>query len=293
MLSNLSYPLFTESNKNLTINSIDVVSDLHIDQWDVSLNIENPCGEVSNSPYKFKETSNRILVIAGDISDDIDLSINYLNDISANYEKVIFVDGNHEHVSNYPNLLSVNEIYEKINKLGNNKIVYLPKTHYKMDKTVFIGFSGWWDYDNRNQSSMERASKYFDDWIPKISKSDGGSRKFIENVISKSEQQHLKLIEQLEYYEKQPDIENIVIVTHTVPLKEFALESKGNIETSCQLQTFSKTLVDGRYKKLNMWIFGHTHNQFEKTINGVRFLAHPRGRPEDFNRKEYDLKSIN
>ena len=109
----------------------------------------------------------------------------------------------------------------------------------------------------------------------KYHRPEGGSLKFIDNVTNKSEEQHRDLIKKLEYYEGNSDVENIVIVTHTVPLEEFALEADGNTETSCQLQSFSKDLVDGRYKKLKTWIFGHTHNQFDKTINNVRFLTNP------------------
>ena len=287
------FPLEIETNLNLSINCLDIVSDLHIDQWDSSLNIKNPCGEVSDVVFEFQKTRNRILVVAGDISDDIDLSINYLNEISANYERVLFVDGNHEHVTKYPNLLTTKEINEKIQKLDNSKIVYLPQTHYKLGKTIFIGFSGWWDYDNKSEKSIKNALNYFEGWINELGDSIENSRKFIDNVIDKSFEQHKLLIEQLSYYEDCEEIDNVVIVTHTVPLEDFALESNGNKETSCQLQSFSKNLVDGRYKKLTKWIFGHTHNQFDKIINGVHFVAHPRGRPEDFNRESYELKKIN
>lgn len=287
------FPLEIETNLNLSINCLDIVSDLHIDQWDSSLNIKNPCGEVSDAAFEFQKTKNRILIVAGDISDDIDLSINYLNEISANYERVLFVDGNHEHVAKFPNLLTTSEISEKIEMLNNDKIVYLADKHYKLGKTVFIGYSGWWDYDNSNEKSISNALDYFDGWIKELSESQENSRKFIKNVTDKSREQHKLFLKHLDYYEGCEDVENVVIVTHTVPLEEFALDSNGTTETSCQLQSFSKELVDGRYKKLSKWIFGHTHNQFDKIINGVNFIAHPRGRPEDFNRENYELKKMN
>lgn len=287
----LLIPLGIETNLNLSVNCLDIVSDLHIDQWDSSLNIKNPCGEVSDVAFEFQKTSNRILIVAGDISDDIDLSINYLNEISANYERVLFVDGNHEHVSRFPNLLTTVEINDKIEKLNNEKIVYLPQTHYKLGKTVFIGYSGWWDYDNKSEESIKNALDYFEGWINELGNEN--SRKFIDNVTEKSIEQHNLLIEHLKYYEGCEDVDNVIIVTHTVPLEQFSLDSNGTKETSCQLQSFSRNLVDGRYKKLAKWIFGHTHNQFDRTINGVHFIAHPRGRPEDFNRENYELKKFN
>ena len=43
--------------------------------------------------------------------------------------------------------------------------------------------------------------------------------------------------------------------------------------------------------KLKYWIFGHTHTQIEAPTLHVKFIAHPRGRPEDFNRLTYLVKS--
>jgi hypothetical protein len=80
-------------------------------------------------------------------------------------------------------------------------------------------------------------------------------------------------------------------VTHTTPLAVFSLETDGSINTTYQLQSDSKKLVKGKYPKLKHWIFGHTHTQFEVPTKHVNFLAHPRGRPEDFNRDRYFVKS--
>ena len=54
----LLIPLGIETNLNLSVNCLDIVSDLHIDQWDSSLNIKNPCGEVSDVAFEFQKTSN-------------------------------------------------------------------------------------------------------------------------------------------------------------------------------------------------------------------------------------------
>ena len=54
------FPLVTETNTDLSVNSLDIVSDLHIDQWDSSLNIKNPCGEVYDSVFKFNKTYRKV-----------------------------------------------------------------------------------------------------------------------------------------------------------------------------------------------------------------------------------------
>ena len=55
-----------------------------------------PCGIRTDSEYKWNKTDNKILIIAGDISDNLDLSIDYIDNISEYYDKILYVDGNHE-----------------------------------------------------------------------------------------------------------------------------------------------------------------------------------------------------
>ncbi len=87
---------------------MDIVSDLHIDQW----NSGNPFMVVADFPIPWKLISNRspILIVAGDISDDITESLSYLRKLRRYYKKIVYIDGNHEHLSVYPELLNTNEI---------------------------------------------------------------------------------------------------------------------------------------------------------------------------------------
>jgi hypothetical protein len=216
--------IFTEQNKGLSLdNSLDISSDLHIDQWDKRYKMAYPCGKVKTSPIKFSQTKNRILIVAGDVSDDLDISLNYLDEISQFYDRILFVDGNHDHVSAYPRLYTDEEIQRKVTALNNEKIIFLPKTHYVNGDTVVLGVCGWWDYNKRDPSSIEDAKKYFDEWIPEIANSKGGSIKFIESVIKRCKEHHQYLKHFLGKYQKDPKIKKIIVVTHTTPLPEFSL----------------------------------------------------------------------
>ena len=117
--------------------------------------------------------------------------------------------------------------------------------------------------------------------------------KIIENKITKCSiyltEKETELIQYL-YDNKN----NIIIVSHTIPIFE-KLKNKdvyNSNEKSNGTNTKFINIINNN-KKISHWIFGHTHNQFDKVINGVNFIAHPRGRPEDFNRRDYELKMIN
>lgn len=262
---------------------VDIVSDLHIEQWSPNYNNKYPCGKISNHPQQFKKTNSKILVVAGDVSDDLDLTIKYLNEISEYYEKILFVDGNHEHVYAYPQLFSREKIYTKIK---NEKIIYLPKTPYRKNNTIFIGVSGWWDYDDMDTCELEKNTEYFKYWIKHFSRKQNID--FILNVIERSTMEYIILDNLLKKYENDPTIHNIIIVTHSVPKKEYCFLNEKHTSAT-QLNTKFNKLF--KYKKISHWIFGHAHNLTNDKQN-IHFISNPRGRPEDYNRINYDVKQL-
>ena len=254
----------------------DVASDLHIDQWGLNIKNKYPCGEVKNFPYEWKDTDTKLLVVAGDISDDINVSIDYLNKVSEYYDKILFVDGNHEHVIVYPELYTTEEIDTKIK---NDKIVYLPENDYIQNRIVFIGCCGWWDYDD--DKNYDDHKTYFNLWIPSFSPDQ--TQKFADNVIRRSEVEYNHLHDKLESYSKSEDIDAIIIVTHTLPQPSFAEK------TSTEFNTKFDRLF--KYPKLKKWIFGHTHSQNDEIYKNVHLFSNPRGRPEDYDREQYFVKT--
>jgi len=267
---------------------IDLVSDLHIDQWSPLYKNKYPCGEIKDYPFEIKDSDSKYLIIAGDISDDVNISIEYLNKISEKYEKILFVDGNHEHVNAYPDLYTK----EEINKLINNeKIVYLPNNPYIVNKTVFLGCCGWWDYNNFDKLETELGTKYFKDWISDFSRKKNID--FMMNVIPRSCEEIMNLIKLIEKYECDETINQIVIVTHTVPKKDYCYFGGDNDSVGTQYNTKYKMILR-KTKKITHWLFGHAHNQTDKydEIDKINYISHPRGRPEDYNRINYDVKKV-
>lgn len=282
-LNNEKYSPFKET----TANYFDICSDLHIDQWDPKIPNKYPCGLIRDFPLPIKKSVAKYLIIAGDVSDNIVHSLDYINKLSNNYEKVLFVDGNHESVHKYPVLHNTEYIYEKVKQLNNDKIVYLPKKHFRIDKNIFIGCCGWWDYCDKNENKIEENLSYFDNWIPHFNKNN--NRQFINSVIEKSEDEFDELKRQVEIYEKDHFIDNIIIVTHTVPHLYYCKYSDSSTEHNTKFKEFfNKT----KYKKISNWIFGHLHDQFENEIDGIKLVANPRGRPEDYDRDFYNFKTI-
>ena len=85
----------------------------------------------------------------------------------------------------------------------------------------------------------------------------------------------------IETFNNDPRINDIVVVTHTAPLRRFRyvpsnmdarhLGRSGN----SLMQT---VLMANTNKKIKAWCFGHYHNPVDMDVAGIRYVSNPRGR---------------
>ena len=164
--------------------------------------------------------------------------------------------------------------------IDNDKIIYLPYKEYIINDIVFIGFCGWWDYDNKK--SLEKGKTYFNKWIPEFSENDNIT--FMNNVLQRAKEEYDKITYLIKKYENKDNIKQIILVTHSVGHNSFKVVDKS---------TDYNTMFDNvKSKKLKYWLFGHTHHEITDKINDIQYICNPRGRPDDFDRVKYDSRSI-
>ena len=262
---------------------IDLISDLHEDHWNSDKKSTFPLGEVKNYPFDLKKEKDKskILIVAGDICDDLNDSINYLDHISQYYDKVLYVDGNHEHISQYPELYSTNYIHELILSKGNSKIVYLPKQNYIIDNTCFVGCNGWWNYSSNKFDHL--------DYFGSINSSSITEKKIkdFHTIVKKTAlKEASKLYNNVALLSQDKQIDNIVVVTHTVPINIFLNPKDVDLQVNTE---FNK--IRG-CPKISHWLFGHCHEQINKIVKHTDYISNPRGRPSDYNRILYCAKKI-
>jgi hypothetical protein len=90
-----------------------------------------------------------------------------------------------------------------------------------------------------------------------------------------------------------PSVHAIVVLTHTVPHRE--LLRKGVYPRSLLDAAFYGSSLSERVpaldvrRKIAFWCYGHSHVGGDAHVGDghVRYLSHPRGRPDDFNRVSY------
>lgn len=257
-----------------------IVADLHVDYWDDSFPNSYPCGTRHHHPLVWGKPNDEdtVLVVAGDVSDNMDTTIQYISSLTTFYNEVLFIDGNHESCVSYPELLSDPDISSMARKTHNAKIHFLADGPFTKDGIAYVGRCGWWDYVKEAEKENE---EYFSEWMPHLDSSQVTA--FHENVGLKATEDYAGIVQDLIKMENCKEVERIILVTHTIPHRRFCNES-GALH---HLNTLLEKIDSKSYPKLDTWIFGHVHEKWDTIIDGVRYIANPRGRMDDYRRIQY------
>lgn len=243
----------------------DVVSDLHVESW-------------KYYPYDWEnEKKSDVVVIAGDIADDVDTVVRELKKACDVYKHVLYIDGNHESMKymhldlEYANALIDCSMtgYTNFHNLYNRTFVY--------NNIAFIGACGWWDF----RCLQPRIPAY-------VAKQNIQYADRIERMAFK---QHTILSERIQRIDDDDNINGIVVVTHTVPHR-FVMSTKYPADVSMQVNYGNTQMERLTSSKLKCFIYGHSHDSNMIKHNGVLYVNNARGRPSDFNRVVYSPRVV-
>lgn len=263
----------------MTLN-IDYVSDLHLGFYISKREPIKLIDKLVENKIK-PQIKSPLLVVAGDIDEDIDRVCEFLYSCSKYYNKVIFILGNHEYyipnikfiftdpMAKEYNYNSLNKVY-KLNEILNNdnNIIFLDKTNntkgmYQHNNFLLAGDTLWYKPNT------------LIDWIYHYPMQNDS--KFILSELSKKEK-ILKLHkESITWYKNLPN--NIdLMITHVPPIKNKD-NNRGN--NSCYYTEVEE------YKS-PIWIYGHDHKENDVIINNTRFISNPWG----YDTKDFKIKTL-
>lgn len=251
---------------------IDIVSDLHVEHWTLY-------------PYDWKLNKKAdIVVIAGDLADDLDLTINELHKACDVYEKVIYIDGNHESTMHYNDLSFGNKYI--CEKMKDRQHFYNLSQHDVVlnDDLVIIGTCGWWDFRIcEPEITFDESTDCFDcEWNPR---QDIDKKIIIDNIINEANTNYINIKNKIKKYK---DEYKICLVTHTVPSKLLLSDSYPYDRKFAGYYGNSMFEEFVNEDSVKYFIFGHNHDAIQKKlVNGKVFINNARGRPQDFNRVDY------
>lgn len=233
--------------------TFQIISDLHLDQLKYNY---------MNIIDKLIKPSCPILVLGGDICfiETIDKHIKFFEHVSDNFEYVIYVPGNHEFYNNEGKTVEELEKTLEIFLKKYSNIYYLNNKSMIIEGVLFTGSCLWCN------PIYEEPPPWFHINIKKEN---------IQNMYNKS-LNYLKKVSKLKSNKKH------VLITHYPPisLKKYYLETDE-----------AEFLNSPKYKKYeeyyenkdivldyspDIWIYGHTHNNFDKYIDGTRYISNQR-----------------
>ena len=216
-----------------------------------------------------------ILVLAGDIlcakhfkTDGYLRAVynRFLDDCAKNYNKVLYVMGNHEFYGyNYEGAK---------NKIKQN----LPDNFHLLDNDTvtinnwnFIGFTFWTDFRNENALEMMEAEQCMNDY--KVIRIGNKYRKLNANdTLGFHKESKKYLLNQLETLN-----ENVFVITHHSPTYQSVPPQYKKHANGAYCSNLDDLILN--HPQIKYWVHGHTHTQFNYMIGECNVICNPGGYP--------------
>lgn len=261
---------------------IAVISDLHIDHNPLDWSLFDTIQEQTNT-----------IVVAGDISNDVDQTCRWLVNLRERFEKVIWIAGNHdfyntgfhktkiipniEYSNKWPTPYTVAEIYDHYSRWSTeHDIMFLSRNSVQIDDVLFAGVTGWHDfqagepfaqkeqidhwYRYLNDSRYVKWDKFAVDHNHVITAANLDTE-FLKNTVSNN-----------------TSVSKMVIISHHLPKREFAVAKPHDFIWTKLNGSFVNTAFEQiSSENLKYWIYGHTHFRSMKTLGPTTFVCNPRG----------------
>lgn len=262
----------------------DFISDIHLDFY-ISENQQHNKLLKSVNTFINKilpEYISDILIIAGDLGHYNNQNYYFLNELAKIYKHVLIVFGNHDYYlvsrnqySKYSNS-SLNRMNDMINRIYSIKNVHILRGDiFEYEGIKYSGTNMWYDGKLSNQIALLSVddiqklwTNYMNDgnYISELKKYDG----FFDNELTRLEK----------------NIYNVdVYFSHVGPVLPPNIPIKYD-NTYIRFFYFDGYKYLKNNNSIKVWVFGHTHEQYNFTKENTEFICNPLGYPmENLNRK--------
>lgn len=270
---------------------LGILSDLHIDKNSESLLLDYSQLESQFINYlkKKKDTVNiDALLIPGDISDSMTVSLNFLNKLKSGLNiPIYFVPGNHDIYQNNP-LTSKDQYQMYLDSEFNivNKEIYLT------EKTSLIGGYTWYDYslyaDYLQYSDIKEDLQQRNNRIL-ARKQSIGDNKYVTHInddVAYATSQILALRNVL----KKSEAENIIVMNHFIGFNHPRYYKKDNDNWNIVNSFMGSIKIETMLRDYNVnhYLSGHTHIRTgDFKSSDITVMSNPLGYV-----REWDVKDV-
>lgn len=221
-----------------------------------------------------KNQKSDTLLLGGDISDDINNTIQIVNNFKDIYDNVFSILGNHDY---YLNKIGIVDNY-----ISNNENFLSPENPYVIiGDSVIIGVTGWYDLrcyehlglDFTTAKQVWKDLKRDSKWI--IFKEDEDFMPWDLAEIHKN-----RLYKLVEKFNNDDKIKNIYVMTHMIPSRDFVSpkgEPSWDMATPCYVNSDMLDIILPISDKIKYWMYGHTHERTIFNYKNINFINNALG----------------
>lgn len=250
---------------NLPQVSFDYISDIHLDFWKLR-------PQFLRELIKSKKKS-KYLIIAGDIGHNLNTNLNFLVFLQQNFSEIFVVLGNHDrYIMKQESFLTgkekaayTRELYTEIG------IKVLDGNLYEVDGVTIGGADGWYDGSYlagvppfNNEKILELWRNSINDYRLKAS----------PNFYATYQEE----LEKIKSLHGKVD----VMVTHVRPTirdeHTHAKYKSSHINAFFGFDYEAEILKD---KRVQVWVYGHTHNRIKFPLGSCEVISNPLGYPNE------------
>lgn len=258
---------------------IAVCSDLHLEFGDLELeNTENADvlvlgGDifVAKDVQNFGYADEQIMAATPSMLARGERYYNFLKRCSEKFPNVIFIMGNHEHYhGNFAETVKI--IRTLVDPLTN--VYFLDKEWRIINGVLFYGGTLWTDMNGEDPNTMHRIRMMMNDFNCVKNTSQEGKRVFMpEDAV----EDHYAFRRGLDaVLEQHPDLPVVVCGHHAPSRASTHPRYKNEIVMNGAYSTSLDNYILDR-RQIQLWIHGHTHEDFDYMIGTTRIVCNPRG----------------
>lgn len=255
---------------------VRLLSDLHLNR--------------NNNKYlPIYKNDNVLTIIAGDVSNDINMTKTWLEN---NFKNVIFIEGNHIATSDN-NKYSLKKLYSKYKKTFpiNSNYCFLQNNYKVIDDYVFVGCTLWTDFsfvNTNNDNPWQTAIDYFDH--------SPTGKTFFRNWLGKKCHAHPKYFKKefnksikfLKKTFKKFHDKKIFLIIHHPP------SPQAIVKKYADWKYLSTTIVDiepliKNNPQIKYILHGHVHQSWNYNIGSTKVYCNPLGVEDENPQFKKDL----
>lgn len=260
----------------------DVCSDLHLDFGVNGLTL------VPGAPT---------LLLAGDVL-EVDLlrgkqnvaarnALEFLRTINSQYERVIWVFGNHEFYSGSI-IHARSNMQDILNRNDLNNIRILESGTVEVEDCIVFGATLWTSFRNGNPLSMMTCETMMSDYNCILVPEKGEMPRKLRTDDTAA--LHVRTIRRLkDFIALETPLKKVLMTHHAVSMQSIAEHHRTQATTDAYVTDLEDLLA---YSDIVLAVHGHTHHRSDYMIDNCRVVVNPRGYPTELVANSFAVKTV-